>query len=301
MSVQGGIHLKRLICAVLLLMMVLLSSAYAEEMHEPFVWSGVKTKVVRTYESEDLCFTIHRLMIKKRTTCYVTTIWMKEPGRQVKKAAAEWGKSLAAPSKLAKKVPEAAVVINGSGYINQTYPEIPETYPGTSEDYYNTSYGSLVITDGEIFRNLEDVPFYGVVLNAEGLRMYAGVLPEEILQTNPISTWSFYDKCVLINDYEDVLDRAWDFAEHKATRTILASIDRNNYVILTATNNIGLRLTTATDFLMEHFHPQWAYNLDGGPSSDLFAWKKNSKKLRNIFGTDRKDFDVMCFCPLPQE
>ena len=119
MSVQGGIHLKRLICAVLLLMMVLVGSACAEEIHEPFVWSGVKTKVVRSYESEDLCFTIHRLMIKKRTTCYVTTIWMKEPGRQVKKAAAEWGKSLAAPSKLAKKVPEAAVVINGSGYINQ--------------------------------------------------------------------------------------------------------------------------------------------------------------------------------------
>ena len=155
MSAQGGIHLKRLICAVLLLSMALLSCASAEETYEPFAWSGMKTKVIRQYESEDLCFTIHRFMIKKRTTCYLTTIWMKDPGRQVRKAAAEWGESLAAPSKLAKKVPEAAVVINGSGYINQTYPEIPDTYPGTSEDYYNTSYGSLVITDGEIYRNLE--------------------------------------------------------------------------------------------------------------------------------------------------
>ena len=288
--------MRRLLGCVILLILLLTGCAAGEEAEEPFVWQGTKAKVIRHLESDDLCYTIYRTVLQKRTTCYITCIWMRDPGRQVKKVQAEWGKSLRAPSKMAKEVPEAAVVINGSGYISKTYPEIPETYPGTSEDYYNTAYGSFVMTDGVIYRNLEDVPFYGVVLNAEGLNMYAGVLPEKILSTDPISTWSFYDKCVLIDDHEAVLDREWEFADHKATRTILAGIDRNNYVILTATNNIGLRLTTATDYLMENFHPQWAFNLDGGPSSDLFAWRKGSRKLQRLFGTDRKDFDIMCFC-----
>ena len=294
--------MKRLACCILLMLLFAGSACgeVVEEVNERYVWESEKGKIIRRYEDEDLCYTIRRVVIQKRTTCYVTNVWMRDPGRQVKKAAAQWGKSLAAPSKLAKKVPEAALVINGSGYINRTYPDIPETYPGTSEDYYNTSYGSLVITDGEIFRNLEEVPFYGVVLNADGLNMYVGVLPEKILETDPISTWSFYDKCALIDQHEAILDTEWDFAEHKATRTILACIDKNNYVILTATNNIGLRLTTATDYLMETFHPLWAFNLDGGPSSDLFAWKKGTKKLQNIFGTDRKDFDIMCFCVLTE-
>ena len=300
---EGGSYMikdlcKEVLCLLLCLIVVgALHGAMADTVFARYVWKGEKAKTVRQYESDSLCYTIQRLQIKQ-TTCYVTNVWMKDPGRQVRKGNALWGEHLATPAVLAKRVPEAAIVINGSGYINRTYPEIPDSYPGQSPDYYNTSYGSFVMTDGEILRNLEDVPFYGVVLNADGLSMYAGVSSEDILEPEPISTWSFYDKCALIENYEPIVDTAWDFAQHKATRTILACIDRNNYVVLTATNNSGMRLTTATDYLMETFHPVWAFNLDGGPSSALLAWKKGTQRLGAVFGGEKKDFDILCFCVL---
>ncbi len=270
-------------------------SSYAEPVPEPVSWTTQGARVVRKYTSESLCYTIQKFRIKT-TTCYLTTVWMRDPGKQVRKVNSTWRKSLALPEKMAKKVPEAALVINGSGYITRTYPEIPDSYPGTSEDYYFTSLGSLVMTDGEILRNLEDVPFYGVVLTDEGLSMYAGVSTSQVLASDPVSTWSFYDGCALIDNHVPIVDRTWEFADHLATRTILAGIDRNNYVILTATNNHGVRLTTATDFLMEQFDPVWAFNLDGGPSSALLAWKKGTRRLTKVFGGERKDFDIMCFC-----
>ncbi len=293
---KGGICLKRLIMVICLLFCLLaMFTASAESISEPYEWKQATGRVVRKYESDSLRFTVRRIKIKT-TTCYVTFVWMRDPGRQVRKVNSAWRKHLALPETLAKQVPEAALVINGSGYVTKTYPEIPDSYPGKSEDYYFTSLGSLVMTNGEILRNLEDVPFNGVVLNRDGLTMYVNAATADILATDPISTWSFYDGCTLIDQHTSIVDREWEFADHTATRTILACIDRNNFVILTATNNRGLRLTTGTDFLMEQFDPVWAFNLDGGPSSTLMAWKKGTRKLTKIFGGERKDFDIMCFC-----
>ena len=269
--------------------------AVQAEAAERVIWTQQGARMMRRYESESLCFTIQKLGIRN-TTCYITNVWMRDPGKQVRKVNAQWRGHLALPETLAKRVPEAALVINGSGYITRTYPEIPDSYPGESEDYYFTSLGSLVMTEGEILRNLEDVPFYGVVHSAQGLDMYAGTLPGEIIEAGAVSTWSFYDGCVLINDHVITVDPEWEFADHKATRTILAKLDSNNFVILTATNTSGLRLTTAAEYLKENFDPVWAFNLDGGPSSALLAWRKGTTRLKPVFGGERKDFDIMCFC-----
>ncbi|MBR1686496.1 MAG: phosphodiester glycosidase family protein [Clostridia bacterium] len=284
--------------AALLLMTLWCALALSSALSEgagPITWTQKGAKVTRRFESDTLCFTIQKTGIKT-STVYVTTVWMKDPGQQIRKVNAQWGAHLALPETLAKRVPEAALVINGSGYISRTYPEIPDDYPGKSEDYFFTSWGSLVMTDGEILRNLEDVPFYGIALNEEGLSMYAGELPEEVLASGTVSTWSFYDGCALIRDHEIIVDYAWEFADHLATRTILAKADHQNYVILTATNTKGLRLSTAAEFLKENFDPQWAFNLDGGPSSALLAWRKGTKRLVRVFGGERKDFDILCFC-----
>ncbi len=287
--------MRRKMAILVALLLCFVHMAQAEGAEQRLVWTQPKSRVVRRFESESLCFTIQKTAVRT-STVYVTTVWMKDPGRQIRKVNASWGKHLALPETLAKRVPSAALVINGSGYISRTYPDIPDGYPGQSEDYYFTSWGSLVMTDGTVLRNLEDVPFYGVVLNSQGLEMYAGTPTCDILETEPVSTWSFYDGCALIKDQVPIVDREWEFADHLATRTILAKVDHHNYVIVTATNTKGLRLSTATDFLMENFQPLWAFNLDGGPSSALLAWKKNTTRLVKIFGGERKDFDIMCFC-----
>ena len=67
----------------------------------------------------------------------------------------KWGKSLAQPLALAKQIPETVLATNASGYITKAYPDLPEGYPGTSKDYYFTTLGSVVVTDGRVLRALE--------------------------------------------------------------------------------------------------------------------------------------------------
>ncbi|MBQ8159759.1 MAG: phosphodiester glycosidase family protein [Clostridia bacterium] len=257
-------------------------------------------KIMRRYDSDTLKFTIERFLIG-RNTCYLTKVWMKEPGRQIKKENAQWGKHLALPETLAKRIDQVALVINGSGYISPVYPEIPDDYPGESKDYFYTSYGSLAITDGTILRALDGVSYTGLTLEEDGLHMYVDEEIPLILLNQPTQTWSFYDKCALIQNHESIVDRTWDFANHKATRTIIAKVNRNNYLILTATNSRGIMLTSATDFLLETFDPEWAFNLDGGPSSALLARKPTQSKVTRVFGGEKKDFDIMGFIELTGE
>ena len=250
-----------------------------------------------SYDTETLKYSIEVCLING-TKCYLTRIWMQEPGRQIRKATAKWRTSLSKAEDLAKKVKGAAIVINGSGYVTKVYPDIPESYPGTSEDYYYTPLGSLTITDGEIFRNLEGVPYYGLTLEADGLHMYRGEDNETVLSRNPTQTWSFFEGCPLIVNGESILNTEWDFAQRRAIRTIIAKLDDHNYLLLTATSSHGFSLIEAVDYLNGEFSPEWAYNLDGGPSTALFRRKQGKKTLKLIYGAGQKIVDVMGFVEL---
>ena len=290
--------MKRLM-AILIALMIPAMCAAETTAATDYAWKSIK-EGVRTYDTETLKYTVDKGKIGK-TLCYVTRVWMQEPGKQIKKATSKWKKNLALPSDMAKKVPGAALVINGSGYVSKTYPEIPDNYPGKSPDYYYTPLGSVTVVDGEVLRNLEDVPFYGLTLQEDGLHLHVGEMPADVLAAEPTQTWSFYEKCPLIQNYESIVDREWAWANHRATRTIIAKVDENNYVILTATNNSGLTLLDATDFLLENFAPEWAYNLDGGPSSALICRSVGKKTMKIIFGGEKKDVDIMAFVELTEE
>lgn len=262
-----------------------------------YAWQG--DRVVRSYDSPTLIYTVESTKVQT-TTCYISKIWMQEPGRQITKTTAQWRKHLALPLEMAKKTPDAALVINGSGYVSPKYPEIPDNYPGGSADYYYTPLGSVTVTDGEVFRCLDGVPYYGLTLEADGLHMYVGEDPQTVLASQPQQTWSFYERCPLILDHQSILDTEWPFANRRAIRTIIAKMDDNNYVILTATSIHGLTLVDAVDFLMAAFDPVWAYDLDGGPSSALICRKPGKKTFKVIYGGKSKDADVMAFRELPE-
>ena len=252
-----------------------------------------------SYKSDSLAYSIEIGKLDN-TKVYVTRVWMAEPGRQIRKITSPWHQRLAKAEDLAAKLPKAALAINGSGYVSKTYPWIPEEYPGTSEDYYCTPLGSLTVTDGEVLRCLEGIPYYGLTLEADGLHMYVGADNEEVLAANPLQTWSFYVQCPLIADGESILDRDWIFANRMAVRTIIAKLDDHNYVILTVTSLHGLTLLTCTDFLLGEFHPQWAYNLDGGPSSALIRRKHGSRTQKLVYGSKQPIVDIMAFLELPK-
>ena len=249
------------------------------------------------YESDSLKYTIDVYLVNG-TKCYLSRVWMQDPGKQIRKSTAQWRKALGKAEDLAKKIKGAALVVNGSGYVTKVYPEIPDNYPGVSEDYFYTPLGSLTITDGEIFRNLEGVPYYGLTLEADGLHMYVGEDNETVLSHNPTQTWSFYEGCPLILDGKSILNENWDFAQRRAIRTIIAKLDDHTYLLLTATSSHGFSLIEAVDYLIGEYAPEWAYNLDGGPSSALLRRKQGKKTLKLIYGAGQKIVDMMGFVEL---
>lgn len=290
------LRIRKLLSIVCIAVFVIPVFASAEEP----AYTYRKIGDVCSYESETLKYTVEDIRIDD-TKVYLTRIWMENPGRQIRKAISPWHEHLAKSEDLAAKIPEAALAINGSGYVSKSYPEIPENYPGSSPDYYYTPLGSLTILDGEILRNLEGVPYTGLTLQEDGLHMHVAEDNEEVLAGNPSQTWAFYERCPLIRDGESILERSWNFARRKAVRTIIAKLDEHNYVILTVTSLHGLTLLTCTDFLLGEFTPEWAFNLDGGPSSALIRRLYGKKKQRLIYGSRQKVVDVMAFTELPEE
>lgn len=290
---KGMNDMKRFLLTVLLLTLIC-CCAQAEPL--PAWKPSVTGQTIVTYDTDTLKYTITGFE-HQGALCYLTSIWMAEPGRQIRKATAPWEESLSLPSDMAAQIDGAALAINGSGYVSPLFPWIPENYPGVSEDYHYTPLGSLTITDGVIFRNLEGVPFYGLTLQEDGLHLHVGEDNASVLAQSPSQTWSFYVECPLIQDGLDILDRTWPFANRKAIRTIIAKKDENNYVLLTVTakKGLGLPVTVCVDFLQEHIQPQWAYNLDGGPSSALLYRKSHWLNLKILWGNKAKDTDAMIF------
>lgn len=285
--------MKRRMAWILLTALLLLSVPAAGAEDEPaYTVKQVKTHTV--FDKETLKYTITACKIN-RTSCFVTKVWMQDPGRQIKKAISPWHESLWRADNIAKQIEGAALVINGSGYVSKRYPEIPENYPGVSEDYYCTPLGSLTVVDGEVYRNLEGVPYYGLTLEEDGLHLYIGADNEEVLSHQPRQTWSFYEGCPMALGGEEILDRDWAFAQKRAIRTIICKLtEENTYLILTA-EGPGLSLIEANAYLLGEYDTEWIYDLDGGPSSALMRRKADKKTLKTIHQPKQRIVDVMGF------
>jgi len=287
---------------LMLLLCCLLCPALAEESAGPLPvyphdFAG---DAVAAHESESLVWQIEKCTVDKATV-YVTKVWMADPGRQIGKAASDWRENIKNAATLAQDEPEASLIINASGYVTKTYKWIPDNYPGTNSDYYFTPLGSVTVTDGTVYRCLTGVPYYGLTLNTDGLRLHVGDDPEKVLAENPTQTWSFYVECPVILDHESILDPAWKFTNSKAMRTVIAKMDANNYLILTVTSkNRGLTMAQVVDFLQSEFDPEWAYNLDGGPSSALM-YRTDKGKMKTVWKNGQKNVDIMTFAELKPE
>ena len=192
---------KKLLCLLLCLLLYPFTAMAEEEPVSFFddVEKDSVGRIFRTYDSPTLKYTIESFVMHGEK-CFLTRIWVKDPARQIRKVTSVWEKRLDFPKTMALEVPEAAVIINGSGYVSPQFPDIPENYPGESKDYFYTPLGSVTVTDGEVFRNLDGVPYYGLTLDEDGLQMYTGADNEEVLATEPSQTWSFYTTCPMLRN-----------------------------------------------------------------------------------------------------
>ena len=74
----------------------------------------------------------------------------------------------------------------------------------------------------------------------------------------------------------------WELADFRFRRTILARVNRNNYLMLHVRENKtspGLSLHRLNRFFSRHFSTEWVYNLDGGPSSCLMYRKNKNARM----------------------
>ena len=145
--------------------------------------------------------------------------------------------------------------------------------------------------------DLEGVTYDGLTRDADGLQMYVDADNEAVLATSPSQTWSFYIECPMMRDNEDILPEVWEFADAKAARTIIARVDKHNYLILTATSERGkgISLRRAVVFFQENFKTEWVYDLDGGLSSALLSRKREKKNMALLTRKGAKVTDIMAF------
>ncbi len=301
----------RRFCCLLLIFACFLGSACAEGLpaavvsddeepaeYPPAEYEFTKSRVAR-YASDTLTYTIESFTLDS-VHCYLTKIWVKDPARQIRKANAPWKQKLSKPLSLAGGIKTAMLAANASGYITKRYPDIPESYPGTSEDYFYTTLGSLVITEGEVLRNLEGVPFYGLALNEDGITLYRGADNRAVLAAQPSQTWAFFEPCAMQVNGEDVLpeEGTWGLADYRFPRTILARVNRNNYLLLHVRENKtspGLSLHRLSRFFSRHFTTEWIYNLDGGPSSCLMCRKNKNARMVFVAQNGQEIADIIFF------
>lgn len=288
---------RKFLC-LLLCLMCCVTAALAEEPADFFDQAEAESigRFVRDYDSPTLKYTMEKFLMEGEI-CYLTRVWVQDPARQIRKATSKWKEDVKTADRLAAKVQGAALAINGSGFVSPLYPWIPENYPGTNEDYYYTPLGSLTVTDGEVFRNLEGVSYYGLALDEDGLQMYVDADNEEVLATTPAQTWSFYIGCPMLRDNEDILPEDWEFADQLASRTVIGRVDKHNYLILTVTRERGkgITLRRASEFFRENFRTEWVYDLDGGQSFALMSRKPGKKRMVTIATGGAKIADIMAF------
>ena len=126
-------------CLMILALLGFAAAAGAEEEPAHFVQNAEADcfgKMVAAYDTATLKYTIETFLMNGGVRCYLTRVWIKDPARQIRKATGKWKKSLEFPKTFAKRLPEAKLLINGSGYVSPQFPEIPDNYPGESKDYF---------------------------------------------------------------------------------------------------------------------------------------------------------------------
>ncbi len=227
--------------------------------------------------------------------CYVTRVWTADPAGQITKRTSPWQQGLTNTGDLCAGIPGALLAVNASGYVSPVYSWIPESYPGKKSDYFYTPLGSLTVTNGEVMRNLDGVPYFGLTLEGDGLHLYSGENNADILSRGVIETWSFYEQCPLIMEGKSILPSDWSFARASAARNILCLLEDGTCLILTVPGSPGLTLFECVDFLLAEVKPLWAFNLDGGPSAALYYRLSPEADWIPLVKNRQKNVDILAF------
>ena len=108
-------------------LMLLAAPAMAQEVLPPYEYTFSGEPVV-SHDSPSLRWQIEQFT-HQEAACFLTKVWMQDPGRQIGKATADWEENVLDTAVIAARAPQASLLINASGYVTGVRRWVPSPSP----------------------------------------------------------------------------------------------------------------------------------------------------------------------------
>lgn len=282
-----------------------------KKIEDPILPSS-SANIVTSAKTSSLIFSIEKVE-ESNLEYYITRIWMKDPYNQINKTdSPEYGKMLYKPKELLKYTIEnknltnkTIIAFNASGFYSINYePNALKVYDG----YDKTSFGTIVITDGKIVRNVWNKPYR--------TRTIAGVTKDgtltlftdkdfanrntptadevkekekwakDVINSGIRNTFTFSSPLVVDGKAsDDALNMP--SIDTKRRRQAICQINTNNFILITSFKEEYGQTRDDLINIMLNLNCQTATNLDGGGSTALLYKEAGSNEIITVGGGSR--------------
>ena len=250
-----------------------------------------KGSVVKTYKDETISVSIEKI-----GDFYVSKIWVKDSSSQIKKASGNWGKELVTVKNMLNKSQGAIVGCNGSGFYKKGSWEPGSKSPIRKLAWDLTTEGHLVITDGNILRQIEGYKTNALIgiLPSGGFKYYEASNYSDVIGDGVKNTFTFGPMLIYNKDGYKQSEGTPRFGDmtSKHYRCCLGQIDSNNYIILSSKAEVSLNQCAT---MGKKLDCNMLYNLDGGGSTTLWFRDKTSGEGELVRNSSRPVGDAVYF------
>lgn len=255
--------------------------------------------IIAQEDTDTLKFTIEKVNSGDKAY-YISRIWVKDAYLQHNKInSSNYGKELKRPKAFINDAiskynlqDKAIIAFNASGFVlngiwgQGCYDKDPS--------YNKTSNGTLVITNGQVVRNIYKSVCWSFVISgidkSQTYRFWHEVKRPSYLDTKEFNqkiissgiknTFTFGP--VLVSEGKKVTMPAKK-ARTTAKRQALCQINKNNFMLFTGGY---MNLYTLQEILLKH-NCVTGVNLDGGGSASLLYKSKSSSTIKAVYGNAR--------------
>lgn len=235
---------------------------------------------------------------------YITKIWVKNPAKQLKKVEAGWRKEVKSVNTMLNNTKNAIVGCNASGFLTASFKAGSSADPRKlirKTSYYYTTEGYIVLTGGEVRRNLGNSNATIGILPNGSFKYYEYNSYEEIKADGVLDTFTFGP--LILKDGKDYKQKVGSLRKNFTQiryQSIIGQVDENNFIILTAKSKKSLNQAAK---IGKKLDCKFLYNFDGGGSASLWFRKGTSGKgaLVNKSGNGRSVADALCFVTIDEK
>ena len=255
-------------------------------------------------------------VLTKKSGYYITRIWAYDPYYQLNKYdSPEYGTKLYKPKDLLQRAinkdnlsGDLIVGFNASGFY------LKDTYDASSVSKYSkydkTSVGTLVITNGQVIRNVYDKAYktwyIAGIDPSNTLKIFTDKKASGASEINEKKEWAngvinskirntfTFASPLVVNGVKSDITTSMPSASSKVNRQAICQVNSNNFVLITGSN---LNRNDLINIMLD-LNCQVGTNLDGGGSIALLYKEPNSSTITPIIGNGRSLTEVGYFTEL---